>query len=103
MIAALFAVSGCGRKKVKASDPKTLVETSATLSPEQTEAKERLEQPLFKRENWTPPPRFAGKCANCGKESDSLTQIDPMVKEVGGVCSDQCLEEWMEKNRIVHE
>jgi endogenous inhibitor of DNA gyrase (YacG/DUF329 family) len=98
-VMALLLAAGCGKKPVPIDDGATIIETTTQMTPEQTKTKERLERPLFKREEWNPPAPYAGKCANCGKESDKLTQIDPFVKEVGGVCSEQCLNEWLEKNR----
>lgn len=100
VLALLLAATGCKKKQAATgTGSATVVETTSQVTPAQQKTKERLEQPLFKRPDYEPPPTYAGTCANCGKQSDTLKQIDPFVKEVGGVCSGKCMSEWLEKHR----
>jgi len=100
MLALLLTAPGCKKKQTAvANNSATVIETTSQVTPEQQKVKERLERPLFKRPDYEPPSTYAGTCANCGKQSDKLTQIDPFVKDVGGVCSEKCMNEWLEKHR----
>jgi len=100
VLPALLLTTGCQKKQAAAAtDSATVVETTSQVTPDQQKVKERLERPLHRRPEWTPPPTYAGTCANCGKQSDKLTQIDPFVKEIGGTCSEKCMNEWLEKHR----
>ncbi|MHB0935914.1 MAG: hypothetical protein ACYC6A_05945 [Armatimonadota bacterium] len=100
VLALLLTATGCKKKPAAAgTDSATVVETTSQMTPDQQKTKERLERPLFKRPDYEPPPTYAGTCANCGQKSDKLTQIDPFVKEIGGTCSEKCMNEWLEKHR----
>jgi len=102
-LALLLLVSGCKKKSTATGTSEVGGGTTTAAAPElnkdEKKIKERLERPLFKRPDYEPPPTYAGKCANCGQQSDKLTQIDPFVKDVGGACSEKCLNEWLEKHR----
>lgn len=97
----VLLLTGCGKAKVASSDAAAGVNPAPTLSKlsdEQKAAKQRLERPLFKRPDNKPSVLISGKCVVCGKQSDKLYAIDAFHPKLGGVCSEQCANEWITKH-----